>query len=350
MFVDELIYAELARSLADGAGYAVRETPVSGYSLLYPAVIAPAYMLFHGLVDAYAAAKVIGAIAMSLAAIPTYFLARRVASQWLALLAALTAVAVPSMAYTGTLTTECLFYPVSLLVALALVAYLADPATRWLVALLAALGVAFATRSQALAFVPAAASAPLVLAAIRGKLAVLRPFAPLYATLAVGATGVVVLQATRGRSLSDLLGAYSVVGQGGYDVGDVLRYWLWHVEELTLYSGIVPLVGHRRPAGTLARPPIRAAGPPRGDRLARGVVDARRRRVRVAVRLRPSPGPVPLLSRAAVHRRARCLGRARRATTRAARRARRLRGPGAGRSCSRSPGSSASRRSPTRSG
>ena len=46
----------------------------------------------------------------------------------------------------------------------------------------------------------------------------------------------------RGKSLSDLLGAYSVVGEGGYDVGDALRFWLWHVEELTLYVAVVPVI------------------------------------------------------------------------------------------------------------
>ena len=83
VFVDEAIYTELARSLADTGGYAVRELPVSGYSLLYPALIAPAYLLFDSLVDAYTAAKVTNAIVMSLAAVPAYLLARRVVGQWL---------------------------------------------------------------------------------------------------------------------------------------------------------------------------------------------------------------------------------------------------------------------------
>ncbi|MGI8974890.1 MAG: hypothetical protein ACR2HI_12050, partial [Gaiella sp.] len=70
VFVDEAIYSELARSFADGEGYAIRELPVSGYSLLYPVLIAPAYGLHDGLVDAYGAAKAINAVVMSLAAVP----------------------------------------------------------------------------------------------------------------------------------------------------------------------------------------------------------------------------------------------------------------------------------------
>ena len=240
VFVDEAIYTELARSLADTGSFAVRETAVSGYSILYPALLAPVYALFDNLVDAYAAAKATNAVVMSLAAIPSYLLARRVAGERLALLGAAIAVVVPSMAYTGTMTTESLFYPVALGFAFVLVRYLERPGWGWLAALVVALAVAFATRSQSLAFVPALATAPPLLALLRSRRSALRPFVPLYALGAAAAIGLVVLQAVRGRSLSDLLGAYSIVGEGGYDVDQVLRFWLWHVEELDLYVGIVP--------------------------------------------------------------------------------------------------------------
>ena len=240
VFVDEAVYTELARSLADTATFAVRGVPVSGYSILYPALLAPAYGVFDNLVDAYAAAKATNAIVMSLAAIPTYLLARRVASVRLALLGAAISVAVPSMAYTATMTTESLFYPVSLAFAFVLVRYLERPAWPRLAALVVALAVAFATRSQSLAFVPAIATAPLLLALLRSRGSVVRPFVPLYAIGAAAALALVALQAARGRSLADLLGAYSIVGEGGYDAGQVLRFWLWHVEELDLYVGVVP--------------------------------------------------------------------------------------------------------------
>ena len=262
IFVDEAIYTELARSLADTGSFAVRETAVSGYSILYPALLAPVYGVFDSLVDAYAAAKATNAVVMSLAAIPTYLLARRVSGDRLALLGAAIAVVVPSMAYTGTITTESLFYPVALGFAFVLVRYLEQPGWRWLAALVVALAIAFATRSQSLAFVPAIATAPLVLALLRSRRSALRPFVPLYALGAAAAIGLVVLQAARGRSLSDLLGAYSIVGEGGYDTGPVLRFWLWHVEELDLYVGIVPFAALRARAARRTR----AAGPAPGAR------------------------------------------------------------------------------------
>jgi hypothetical protein len=152
------------------------------------------------------------------------------------------AVAVPSMAYTATIVTENLFYPVAVLFAWTLVLVLERPSPWRVGALVATLAASVATRSQAIGFVGAVVLAPLVLAALRRDARVLRRFAPLVGgTLALGAL-VVVAQLARGRSVSDLLGAYSVVGEAGYDVGQVLRFWLWHVEELTLYVAVLPVV------------------------------------------------------------------------------------------------------------
>jgi 4-amino-4-deoxy-L-arabinose transferase-like glycosyltransferase len=242
VFVDELIYSELARSLADTGSFAVRGVPTTGYSILYPALIAPAYLLFDGLTDAYAAAKATNAIAMSLAAVPAWLLARRVTGRWLALLAAGISVAVPSMAYTATLVTENLFYPLALTFAWALVRVLERPSWARVAVLAVALGAALATRSQALGFVGAIVLAPFVLALVRRDGRAIRPFLPLLGGIVGLGLLTIGVQALRGRSLADLLGAYSVVGESGYDVDQALRFWLWHVEELTLYLGIVPVV------------------------------------------------------------------------------------------------------------
>jgi 4-amino-4-deoxy-L-arabinose transferase-like glycosyltransferase len=242
IFVDELIYSELGRSLAKSGTFAIRDVPVHGYSILYPALIAPAYRLFDSLPTAYAAAKATNTVAMSLAAVPAWLLARRVTGRWLALLAAAIAVAIPSMAYTATIVTENLFYPVALLFAWVLVLVLERPSIGRVALLGVVLVAAVATRSQALGFVAAGVIAPFVLALLRWDARVLRPFAPLLA----GTVALVVLvvggQWLRGGSLSDLLGAYSVVGEGGYDAGQVLRFWLWHVEVVTLYVCVVPVV------------------------------------------------------------------------------------------------------------
>jgi hypothetical protein len=242
VFVDELIYSELAKSLADAGTFAVRGVPTSGYSTLYPILLAPAYALFDALSSAYAFAKATNAVAMSLAAVPAWLVTRRVAGRGLSLLCAAIAVAIPSMAYTATLVTEALFYPVALLFAWVFLRVLERPSGGRIAVLAAALVAALATRSQAIGFVGAVLLAPFLLALLRRDVRVLRRFVPLLAgTFGLGLL-VVVGQLARGRPLSDLLGAYSVVGQGGYQVGHVLRFWLWHVEELTLYVAVLPVV------------------------------------------------------------------------------------------------------------
>ena len=242
VFVDELLYWELARSLAETGTYSIREVPTSGYSLLYPAVLAPVHWLTDSLPTAYGLAKALNALLMSLAAVPAWLLARRVAGRALSLLAAVLAVALPSLAYTATILTENPFYPLALAFAWTLVLVLERPSWRRLAGLAVTLAAALATRSQALGFVAALVLAPFCLALVGRERRLLRPFAPLLGGIVVLGALLLGVQAVRGRSLSDLLGAYSVVGEGGYDVGNALRFWLWHVEELTLYVAVVPVV------------------------------------------------------------------------------------------------------------
>ena len=239
IFTDELQFQENARSLAAGDWLLVRGEAFGIASVLYPLLIAPAYALFDSLPDAYAAARTVNAVVMSLAAVPAYFLSRRVLPAGLSLFAAVLAVALPSLAYTGTLMTENAFYPAFLLVAWALVRVLERPSVLGQALLLGACGIAVLARVQGLALVLAALTAPLLLRLVARR--PLRPFAPLYLVAAGGGVLVLAAQLVRGASLPSLFGAYEVVGEGGYDGAEVLRFLFWHVAELDLYVGVFPL-------------------------------------------------------------------------------------------------------------
>jgi glycosyltransferase involved in cell wall biosynthesis len=241
IMVDELIYSELAKSFSETGHFLIRDVHHGAYGFVYPALIAPAWRVFSSVPDAYAAAKAIGSVVMSLAAVPAYFLARRVVRPVPALLAAALSVAVPSMMYTGTLMTETVFYPVFVCVALALMLMLERPTALRQLVLLALCLFAFVTRPQAVVLVAAAATAPLLLMWFdRRRLRMLRDFAPMYGVLAGGAVVVTIVQIARGRSLFDLLGSYSVTGDAHYPVDQVLKWLLYHVADLDLYLGIVP--------------------------------------------------------------------------------------------------------------
>ena len=243
IMVDEIIWSEIARGIADAGEPLLRDQTDPGYSVVYPLLISPAYALFERLPEAYAAVKTTNAVLMSLAAIPAFSIARRVVRDGLALLAALLAVAVPSLAYTGTVMTENAFYPLFLLVVLVLLVVLERPTALWVVLLLALVGLAFATRVQAVALGPAVLLAPLVLAIFepRGLRSTISRFRWLYGLVAALAVALLVVQLASGRSPQDLLGAYSPVGERSYDVGEALRYLWWHAAELSLYVLVIPL-------------------------------------------------------------------------------------------------------------
>ena len=243
VMVDEVIWSEIARGLADTGRPLLRGEPDPGYSVVYPLLLSPVYALFDNLVDAYAAVKVLNALVMSLAALPAYALARRVVRPGLALLAALLAVALPSLAYTGTVMTENLFYPLFLLVAFQLVLVLERPAAGRIALLVALVALAFATRVQAVALVPAVLLAPVLLGLLGpdGLRRTLVRFRVLYGTLAgLGLAGGLALLAA-GRSPRDLLGAYAPAGEASYDAGEALRYLVWHLAELDLYLLVLPV-------------------------------------------------------------------------------------------------------------
>jgi len=242
IMVDELIYSELAKSLASHGEFLVRGVPSNGYGFVYPALIAPAFGLFASVPHAYAVAKGINAVVMSLAAIPAYFLARRLVAPVPALAAAALSVVIPSMLYTGTLMTENVFYPLFLCASLLLVVTLERPTPLRQLLLLAVCGIAFATRAQAIALVPAVLVAPLLHGWIERDLRTrVRRFATLYGVVGGFAVAALAVTAARGRSPLSLLGAYRAATSSGYSLGDVLHYLLWHAAELDLSVGVIPL-------------------------------------------------------------------------------------------------------------
>jgi hypothetical protein len=130
-----------------------------------------------------------------------------------------------------------------LLTVLVLVLVLERPTVSRQLALVALVAVAFETRAQAVAFLPALLAAPLLLAWIeksdlRGAV---RRHAALYAVVVGGGAVLVAAQLARGRSVNDLVGAYSVVGSRHYSVRGIVDFALWGAADLDLYLGVIPV-------------------------------------------------------------------------------------------------------------
>jgi Dolichyl-phosphate-mannose-protein mannosyltransferase len=252
IFDDELHYWRLSVNFAHTGRFFLRGTSgLTGVNPGYPLLIAPASVIFNDVAHAYAAAKAINSALMSLAAVPAYLLARQVLNRPLALLAAVFAVALPSLQYTGTIMTENAFYPAFLICALAFVWMLARPTVLRQLLALASIVLAFLIRAQAVLFVPALVTAVLTLVFVeahaegelRAPKRLLRRLDTFRATgiaLAAGLAVLVAAELVRGRSPGNILGAYHDVTGFDYTVTGVARWFLYQLGELDLYLGFVP--------------------------------------------------------------------------------------------------------------
>lgn len=225
ILVDELIHAELAESLVESGRFHVRGEPLT-VTFLYPLLIAPAWLL-GSMETTYAVAKAIGALLMSLAAVPVFLWGRTLVSATSALVAAALTLATPWLVLTGTLMAEVAFLPVFLAACWAIARALEAPTLARQAVALGACGLAAATRVQGL--IVCAILAAAVIAYRRD----LRRWWPTAAVLAVAGLALLVLP--RG------LGVYGGVDDPDYGAGSLARWIVYDLGVLALAVGVVPL-------------------------------------------------------------------------------------------------------------
>jgi hypothetical protein len=246
---DELVYSELARSFAETAQFAVRGDPWSSWSFgpLYPILIAPLYEVATP-ATAYLLAKMVNCMLFSTAAVPAYFLSRRVLTRNAALLLAAGTVLVPSAVYTSKVMTESLAYPLFLVATLAIVRALEAPTWSRQLEAAAAIGAAALARGQLVVLWPAFLATLLLvtlldqrdsgrtieLRALRSRLASYRT------TWLITLAGVVagVVASTTGFS-DDVAGGHGEAF-AGVPFSALAASFLYHIAELDLYLGMLP--------------------------------------------------------------------------------------------------------------
>ena len=147
-FADEYIYAELARSIVETGRPLIRGGSASFPALLQPILTAPAW-LFDDVETSFRVVQTVGALLMSLAAIPVFLLARRVGvGTRPALAVAALAVVVPDLVYAAWVVAEPVAYPLVIAAALAGTAALVRPSGRSQLAFLALAALAAFARAQ----------------------------------------------------------------------------------------------------------------------------------------------------------------------------------------------------------
>jgi len=248
-FPDEYIYGGLARSLATSGRLAIRGSSAHFPALLEPLLTAP-FWLFGDPLLAYRLTQGLNALAMSLAAVPVYLLARRLGlGSGLALGAAALAVACPDLLYASFVMADPIAYPLVLGGIYAGVCALERPTRRAQLAFVALSGLAAFARLQYVVLPAAFVVAAFVLErrrALRVHRLPLALFAlPVAAALAVGPSRV--------------LGYYSGIAHLKVGAGSILHWAAVDAMLLAYSSGWILVPGAAVAlALALARPRTRA--------------------------------------------------------------------------------------------
>ncbi len=244
IFGDELTHTAAAKALAQTGTLATQ-----GYGTVGPVLDSLGYLLTANGVAAHGMVQALNVTVMVAAAFLAYPLARRSLPPRWALAVAALAVTSPWLTYARFVLTEPAFYPVFLLFALALVRALEQPTARRQGWMLAALGLAYLTRPQALVLAPAIVVAVVLFGLARGHLrSTLQAFVPLWIVFLAGA---VVLLAALAAGLWSPLGHYRALFGAQWRHPHGLA--IWAASNLTsLVLGLGVLVGVAAPLGAIA--------------------------------------------------------------------------------------------------
>jgi len=264
IFPDELIYSELGKSFAATGHFAVRGEPFSilSFGPLYPVVLSPIYRLAAGAPQAYELVKALNAVMISTAAVPAYFIARRLVGRRSAVIVAGLSVALPSVIYSTKVMTESLAYPLFLCALLAMFRVVERPTLSRQLTVCVVIGLAALTRVQMIVLLPVLVASDLWIAALEARASGRRVGTALRNSLRalwlviwapIAGIAVVVGLQNRGASHASVLGTHSPSGEA-IDPGRVVVSMLYHLADLNLYVGIVPFAAAivlflvRRPA------------------------------------------------------------------------------------------------------
>ena len=240
---DEVRYLIAASSLVEGEGLTLRGQDY-GFGPLLPLVLA-AILRVAGSVDAaYDWFKAANALFFALTAIPVYLLARRLVSQWWAVVAAALAVAIPSSISVVTVMTESLSYLTTMWALYAIALALERPSILRQLAVLGTVAAAVLTRTQFgilyVTWVGALACLWLLAPATRPRSrADLVRFWPTALPVVLGALAFVARLAS-GSSAKDTFGAYWELWRG-YDPFAVAKWFVYHLGDFAVYLVVVPV-------------------------------------------------------------------------------------------------------------
>ena len=259
---DEQLYGLLGRSLVSGDGLTLLGEPVAYYSLLYPLLVGIPF-LWSELDAGVRWVQLLQAVVMSLTAIPVFLWARPLAGGRWALVAAALTVLMPGLVYSGLFMSEALYFFVAVVAVWALALCLQKPTLARQALLLAAIGVALATRLQAVGFVAVLVLAVALLAVSERTTAPFRRLLPTFSLLGLMAVVWIAIRVAQG-GVGELLGGYAPLAEADeYSFGDVAQSVAWQTGAVALITLGVPVAA----LGILAWHSVRGRELDRGIRV-----------------------------------------------------------------------------------
>ena len=241
---DELRYTLAARGLVDGEWLNLRGEPY-GYGPVYPLVLAPILALSDGVESAYPLFKLANALLFALAALPVYLIARRLLPAWWSVGVAAASIVIPSSIYTSLVLTESAAYLTTSLALLAVILALERPSPGRQLVMLGAVGLAYATRPQFAALLPAFLVGALLVWAVDAERPTFRSAAlGLWPTLASVAAIAVYASSRLFLTSSPPEGSFGGYADlwREYDPLPVARFAVYHLAAWEIYLFVVPFV------------------------------------------------------------------------------------------------------------
>jgi hypothetical protein len=262
VFMDELGYEQMAKSLVRSGNLALFGKSGSAYNPLYSVALTPIYALTDSAPQAYLWSKVVNAILMSSSVFPVYGVARFVLSRARSVGVAALSLVAPLMFYTDLELSENLAYPLALVAIWVMLRAVRDASPRNDTLLLGAIVLASAARLQSVALLPAALTAVVLMALVkpestdagrgRATLRAILAHRILFGVTAVALVAILVRTLANGGALP-LAGRYSNVGSAHASPLRVLELAGQHLAALDFALGIVPFAGSLLAGYALAR-------------------------------------------------------------------------------------------------
>lgn len=127
---DEALYANIARSIAQGTGITLRNQPITYTNVLYSILIAPIYALFRAGTQ-FRVIQLFNCLVMNLAIFPAFGIAKKFTDNKKAFMIALVSIVVPDMMMTTHVMTEAIVYPLFLLTIYLMFSYFSSSESKW---------------------------------------------------------------------------------------------------------------------------------------------------------------------------------------------------------------------------